>query len=453
MNSSGTLQLRTIGHACLLVMEDGEPVIATDPWLIGSVYWRSWWLEKYPSDDEIELVRRSRYLYVTHSHLDHFHWPSLRRLGPHRVLHPAFPNYAIPGFLESHGFRNRTLTPLAWYSLSDKVRVCSVPVPFDDSIMILDTPNAVIFNVNDAAPRRALLERIRQTFNPAGKTAIALKSYSPASAGALTFVNGVRTPLKSKKDFVQVAIGISNALGADYFVPFASQAFFNREDSRWANDHKVTYEDLKGYWSGTKTQLCQPFVRMDLQTFAWTSDYGSVKRSLTDAQLARVHEEEAQEKSFVWPEANAAKLKAYIDEIYFVRWLYRKGIGWRLTTSGRELFYRSKTRTIENKIPDDHDFFISLPDKVLDDALTNGILTDLGITLFVRIDTKINRKLAYLFFILMNLRDYGHFRTTRDFVDIVRFYLPVVFPKLFRIAPKSDKPLAIAFDAAKSMKA
>ncbi len=331
--------------------------------------------------------------------------------------------------------------------------MCSVPVPFDDSIMILDTPNAVIFNVNDAAPRRALLERIRQTFNPAGKTAIALKSYSPASAGALTFVNGVRTPLKSKKDFVQVAIGISNALGADYFVPFASQAFFNREDSRWANDHKVTYEDLKGYWSGTKTQLCQPFVRMDLQTFAWTSDYGSVKRSLTDAQLARVHEEEAQEKSFVWPEANAAKLKAYIDEIYFVRWLYRKGIGWRLTTSGRELFYRSKTRTIENKIPDDHDFFISLPDKVLDDALTNGILTDLGITLFVRIDTKINRKLAYLFFILMNLRDYGHFRTTRDFVDIVRFYLPVVFPKLFRIAPKSDKPLAIAFDAAKSMKA
>jgi hypothetical protein len=113
MEPGRTIQLRTIGHACLLILEDGEPIIATDPWLIGSVYWRSWWLEKYPSDADIDLVRRSRFLYVTHSHVDH---PSLRRLGPHRVLHPAFPNYAIPGFLKSHGFLNRTLTPLARYS-------------------------------------------------------------------------------------------------------------------------------------------------------------------------------------------------------------------------------------------------------------------------------------------------------------------------------------------------
>ena len=82
MDPSGTLQLRTIGHACLLILENGEPILATDPWLIGSVYWRSWWLEKYPSEDDIDVVRRSRYLYITHSHLDHFHWPSLRRLGP-----------------------------------------------------------------------------------------------------------------------------------------------------------------------------------------------------------------------------------------------------------------------------------------------------------------------------------------------------------------------------------
>jgi hypothetical protein len=331
--------------------------------------------------------------------------------------------------------------------------VARVPVPFADSLLIIDTPDAVVFNANDAAPRRVLLEQIRAKFNPAGKTAIALKSYSPASAAALTFKNGIRSPLKTKKDFVQVAIGMSNALGASYFVPFASQAFFNREDSKWANDHKVTYENLSEYWSGTKTMLCQPFVTMDLKSFAWTSAYDSVKRSLTDAQVARVHEEEQQEKSFVWPEQDTVKLKNYLDEIYFLRWLYRKGIGWRLTTSGRELFYRTKTRTVETTIPAAYDFVISLPDKVLDDALNNGILTDLGITLFVRVDTKVHLKLAYLFFILMNLRDYGHFKTVRDFLDIVRFYLPVVFPKLFRIAPRGDKPLAIAFETASPIKA
>ena len=74
---------------------------------------------------------------------------------------------------------------------------------------------------------------------------------------------------------------------------------------------------------------------------------------------------------------------------------------------------------------------------MLDDALTNGILTDLGITLFVRIDTKINQKLAYLFFILMGLRDYGHFKSVRDFARSVRFYLPMVFPSCSASRPKA----------------
>jgi UDP-MurNAc hydroxylase len=57
----------------MLVLADGVPLVATDPWLIGSAYWRSWWLEKYPTADEIDLVRRARCLYVPHSHPDHFH--------------------------------------------------------------------------------------------------------------------------------------------------------------------------------------------------------------------------------------------------------------------------------------------------------------------------------------------------------------------------------------------
>ncbi|CAN5285419.1 hypothetical protein BH20ACI1_BH20ACI1_05520 [soil metagenome] len=40
---------KTLGHATLLLFENGKPLIATDPWLIGSAYWRSWWLEKYPT--------------------------------------------------------------------------------------------------------------------------------------------------------------------------------------------------------------------------------------------------------------------------------------------------------------------------------------------------------------------------------------------------------------------
>ncbi len=70
-------------------------------------------------------------------------WPTLRKLGHHRVLHPAFPSYSVPGFLNSHGYQTCTLTPLTWYALSDKVRICSVPVPMDDSILLIDTPDSL----------------------------------------------------------------------------------------------------------------------------------------------------------------------------------------------------------------------------------------------------------------------------------------------------------------------
>jgi len=35
-----TLELRTLGLATLSVLEDGIPLVATDPWLIGSTYWQ-----------------------------------------------------------------------------------------------------------------------------------------------------------------------------------------------------------------------------------------------------------------------------------------------------------------------------------------------------------------------------------------------------------------------------
>ena len=54
---SGNLKLRTMGHATLaLYRGDASPLLLTDPWLIGSVYWRSWWLQNYPSEAELDWL-------------------------------------------------------------------------------------------------------------------------------------------------------------------------------------------------------------------------------------------------------------------------------------------------------------------------------------------------------------------------------------------------------------
>jgi hypothetical protein len=425
--------LKTFGHATLLVLQDGEPLVATDPWLIGSNYWRSWWLEKYPSEEEIDLVRRAAALYITHSHPDHFHWPSLRRLGPRETLHPEAPGYVVPGFLADKGFPARVMAPWTWLEVSEQVRIASVPVPINDSMLVVDTPRSVIVDINDCSPRGALLRLVKERLIDPDKRVIVLKSYSPASMGSALFSGDKRVPMKSKQDYADVARRMAEALGASYFVPFASQAFFSRSDSRWANDFKVTYEDLRAAWGVSPVELCPPFVTMDLATGDYTSAYADVSRSLSASQLEAIRGRESEEAAFTLPADFDARLKRYLDEVAFLRLFFRSGIGWRLTTSGTERFYNSRTREVENRIPGKHDFIVSLPDQVLHEALANNVLTDLGITMFIRVDTRVDRKMTYGAFLLMALHDYGHLADAKSMARCGWFYAPYLFPALLRL--------------------
>jgi hypothetical protein len=128
-----------------------------------------------------------------------------------------------------------------------------------------------------------------------------------------------------------------------------------------------------------------------------------------------------------------ARLKAYLDEVFGLRWLLRRGIGWRLSTSGSERFYNSRTKAIEHRIPDDYDMVITLPDKVLDESLHNNVLTDLGITMIIRVDTRVGGRRAYGTFLMFGLHDYGHFNDVRSLWRFARFYAPYVFPALWRV--------------------
>ena len=43
--------IETIGHATLLLSDENDKsLLLTDPWLTGSTYWRSWWLQNYPTE-------------------------------------------------------------------------------------------------------------------------------------------------------------------------------------------------------------------------------------------------------------------------------------------------------------------------------------------------------------------------------------------------------------------
>lgn len=424
-----SIGLTTMGHATLLLTEGGRPLIATDPWLIGSVYWRSWWLERYPDDEEIEAVAAAAYIYITHSHPDHFHPPSLRRLGAPLTLHPAFPNYPVPDFLRSQGMSALTLDPCRWYRLSDRVSVMSLPTFLDDSILVIDTPFATVVNANDSNPSPQLLSVIRDQLVRRDKVVV-LKSYSPASSAVATYRDGVRAPLKRKEDYVRTAERICVALGATHFVPFASQAFFSRHDSQWANEHKVRFEDLVAHWQAGSVELCGPFVSMDLATGTGPSHPTEGPLVLDQAHREKVRTRELEEEEFSLPDDFPRRLEDYFSSVRFLRLLFRHGVGIKLTTSGSEWLYDVRRKKVTPGLAG-ADMTISLPDKVLYEALTNQVLTDLGITMLIRVDSSVDVRRAYLAFSLMGLRDYGHARRARDLLRCAAFYAPLSFPRLF----------------------
>ena len=435
-----SFRLKTIGHATQLLLEDNVPLLTTDPWLIGSAYWRSWWLEKYPTPEEFDEVAKAKHVYITHSHPDHFHYPTLRRLGTRSTLNPRFPRYELTAFLESEGISAKVMEPWRWYKLSENARAASIPVPIDDSILLIDTPHAYVANLNDSVPRMSLLRFIRSEMITEEKPVVMLKSYSPASIASAIYRDGQRSQMKTKEDYTHTAIRLAEALGATHYVPFASQAFFSRRDSKWANDFKVTYEDLEKFWNGTETKLCQPFVDIDLESLEVSSDYSNVDRRLSAEKQQKVDERESEEGQFVLPDDFPEKLRKYMGEIYFLRLFFRRGIGWKLTTSGKEFFYDTRLGALTEKIPEDHDVIISLPDKVLDESLTNNVLTDLGITMFIKVETKVSNRFTYGLFLLMGIHDYGHFNSYGDFVRFAKFYFPYFVPPFFRLKWLGSKP-------------
>ena len=61
-----------------MLITDNDSSIITDPWLLGSAYWRSWW--NYPKAvfDE-EKIKSVDAVVISHIHWDHWHGATLKK--------------------------------------------------------------------------------------------------------------------------------------------------------------------------------------------------------------------------------------------------------------------------------------------------------------------------------------------------------------------------------------
>lgn len=215
------MRFRILGHACLEVTSNGKQLLC-DPWLVGSAYWRSWW--NYPPvPDGLVDTLEPDFVYLTHMHWDHFHGPTLRRLGLGvHMLVPKTPDSRIREDLKEMGCTRITeLVHGKPCQIGDNFRITSFQFGhFPDSILVIEADGKTILNANDCKIMGLPLQQILRR-HP--KIDFVLRSHSSAN-NRLCFEivdrggAHIDNPEKYSAEFVDFA----RAVGAKYAIPFAS---------------------------------------------------------------------------------------------------------------------------------------------------------------------------------------------------------------------------------------
>ena len=99
------MKFETIGNATIICYEKDEPILATDPWIVGSAYFGSWKLSHQIPPTQMESIKKAKYLWLSHEHPDHINTESLRGLKNKTVLLPD--HVVIAGMIFVNGNQNR----------------------------------------------------------------------------------------------------------------------------------------------------------------------------------------------------------------------------------------------------------------------------------------------------------------------------------------------------------
>lgn len=413
------MTIETLGHATLCIRtNDGKPLLLTDPWLIGSCYWRSWWLQNYPTKEEFAELQTAKFCYVTHEHPDHFHTASIRKLGNGpQYIAPELPQENIAEFLKGQGNTAQALKAFEWYALNDEVSVLCMPLLNDDSTLLINTPNAIIVNLNDSKPSSSQLKQVAAFMDKEapGKKRVLLSSYSPASIVNSFLRGSERVSMKDKREYVDYISRNCHLLKADFFMPFASQVIFYRTDSAWANEFKVSYDNMREHWSAPDTELMHPYSKIDLSTFETSytkpEDYNHDPSIPREKALAQ----EKIDKEADFTAEDVARLRKKMNRNrLMLAMLFWRGIGF--STDKTDLHWSPWSgRVIEGKSKGS--FTLRIPTQALKDALEFGHFGDLGITMFTLIilNQRTDPRMVYVFFLLITLHDYRHTASIGNF--------------------------------------
>jgi len=262
-------KFETLGNATLQLFADGRPVLVTDPWLVGTCYFGSWALDHALTDEQIQNALNSDYVWISHGHPDHMHHESLDMFpAGKKFLLPDHYDREIHDFLTEKGFEVRILKYREWFQVSPTVKVMCLDNINQDAVLIAQMGDALVINLNDSpiAGEESFLHNLVKK-HPNDKTYLAALCSIDADMFNFVDTNGqsiVGPPDERKPGAVWNVARTAGRMGVKNFCCSSSQHIYVRPDSIWANDYRITWQDMQKHWSRPSVRLIEPFVTVDL---------------------------------------------------------------------------------------------------------------------------------------------------------------------------------------------
>jgi UDP-MurNAc hydroxylase len=266
------VKFTVIGHSCLRIETSG-PTILVDPWLLGSCYWRSWWHYPPVAEPSPELLAPD-YVYLTHHHFDHFHFPSMRRIDRRaHVLVPRFGVDTLATEVANLGFDEVMELPHGQVvQLAPGVRVASYQNGPDDSVFVVADHDHVLVDINDGKIRGRTLQGILDEF---GRPTFVFKSYSFAQAypNCYSAADPADLTLVTRDTYLDDWVRAIDELGPRYGVPFGSMVAFLHPESRHVNRFLVEPSEVCDTFRAARPHSATEALQMDPGD-SWSSETG-----------------------------------------------------------------------------------------------------------------------------------------------------------------------------------
>ena len=392
-----------MGHAALHV-ETEQFSLLVDPWLFGSCYWRSWW--HYPPLPIVpEHWLRPDYLYLTHHHFDHFHYPSLRRIDKRTtLLIPQFGVDFMAGELRKLGFSDVIELPHAEImELPGEIQLASFQYGFDDSALLVSDHSTVIANFNDCKVRGRPLEQVLGTF---GRPTFLLKNYSWAQGYPICYRadDPADLALLRRENYTQDFVTAVREVRPDYAVPFASMVCFLHPETAHLNETVITPCELEEAFVRSNVDHTR-FVTMGPGD-SWGPDEGFMFSGVDyysdrASRLAQLREAVAPQIARSLHEEAESRLDFETFRDYFSTFLralpvgahvlLRRPVVFRTADSDRPywvLDFRHRNVARVELPPADCASIIEVPEGVMADAIEKRIVNFIHISMRLRVELR-----------------------------------------------------------------